>query len=147
MPHALVSLVLDTGRFKELGSLNEVPIDVVKLAFPGKPPADPGKPWNETDVVLDTNLPFMGLYWLVTDGSHWLFSYARGGIAFSTGFVMVEKIGKAAPAIVWRAGRADKQPRTFHEFQEYVRANGLFLGRQFSGVDRKTIGPLVRASK
>ena len=48
------------------------------------------------------------------------------GIAFFPGFVMVEKTGKSAPAIVWQAGAAEKQPQTFHEFQEYVRLNGLF---------------------
>jgi hypothetical protein len=95
--------------------------------LPTKPPADPGRPWNETDVVIDSSLPFTGLYWLVTDGTHWLFSYAHGGIAFFPGFILVEKTGNAAPTIVWQAGAAEKQPQSFHEFQEYVRSNGLFL--------------------
>jgi hypothetical protein len=64
---------------------------------------------------------------VVTDGTHWLFSYAHGGIAFFPGFILVEKTGNAAPTIVWQAGAAEKQPQSFHEFQEYVRSNGLFL--------------------
>jgi hypothetical protein len=133
LPPSLATLIVDTGRFRNLQSVREVPDDVRKLAFPDGLPADPGKPWNVTDVVTDRTLPFTGLSWLVTDETHWLFSYAHGGIAYWTGFILVERIGAASPKIVWQAGGADRELRSFDVFRGYVCSNGGFATAKYFG--------------
>jgi hypothetical protein len=123
---AEVSSILEVGRFRDLHSAKEVPIDVLKKCFPNGAPADPGKPWNPTDVVQDASLPFSRVIWLATDGTHWLFAWEHGGIEFSTGFMMVSKMEGTLPTIIWDAGVAKKPLNTFQEFKEYIRTNGQF---------------------
>jgi hypothetical protein len=127
-PAAKVASVLEGGRFKNLSTVKDVPTDVLKLCFPNHLPADPGKPWNQTDAVQDATLPFSRVQWLATDGTDWIFSWEHGGIAYTTGFMMIAKIGSTSSVVVWDAGPAKKQLETFHEFQEYVRSKGLFSG-------------------
>ena len=127
-PAAKVASVLEAGRFKKLSTIKDVPTDVLKLCFPNQLPADPGKPWNQTDAVQDATLPFGRVQWLATDGTDWIFSWEHGGIAYTTGFMMITKIGSTSPVVVWDAGPAKKQLETFHEFQEYIRAKGLSSG-------------------
>jgi hypothetical protein len=125
-PPAEVPLILEAGRFKSLQSAKEVPVDVLKKCFPNGAPADPGKPWNPTDVVRDASLPFSRAIWLATDGGHWLFAWEHGGIAYSSGFMMISKTEGTIPTVVWDAGVAKQPLRTFQEFQEYVRSKGVF---------------------
>jgi hypothetical protein len=125
-PAAEVSSILESGRFRDLHSAKEVPVDVLKKCFPNGAPADPGKPWNPTDVVQDASLPFSRVVWLATDGARWLFAWEHGGIAFSTGFMMVAKTEGALPTVVWDVGGAKKPLNTFQEFQEYISAKGQF---------------------
>jgi hypothetical protein len=121
-----VSSILEAGGFRGMQSAKEVPADVLKKCFPNGAPADPGKPWNPTDVVQDASLPFSRVVWLATDGTHWLFAWEHGGIAFSTGFMMVSKMEGTLPTVIWDAGVAEKPLNTFQEFQEYIRMKGQF---------------------
>jgi hypothetical protein len=127
-PTAKVASVLEGGRFKNLSTIKDVPTDVLRLCFPNHLPADPGKPWNQTDAVQDATLPFSRVQWLATDGTDWILFWEHGGIAYTTGFMMIAKVGSAPPVVVWDAGPAKKQLETFHEFQEYIRSKGLFSG-------------------
>jgi hypothetical protein len=126
LPPTEVSSILEAGRFRDLHSAKEVPVDVLKKCFPNGAPADPGKPWNPTDAVQDASLPFSRVIWLATDGIHWLFAWEHGGIAFSSGFMMVSKMEGTLPTIIWDAGVAKKPLNTFQEFKEYMRTNGQF---------------------
>jgi hypothetical protein len=125
-PPAEVSLLLEASRFRSLHSAKEVPPDVLKKCFPNGAPTNPGKPWNPTDAVRDPSLPFSRVVWLATDGAHWLFAWEHGGIAFSSGFMMVAKTEGTLPTVVWDVGAAKQSLNTFPEFQEYVRSKGMF---------------------
>ena len=119
------SFILQSGQFRNLHSAKEVPIDVLKKCFPNGAPADPGKPWNPTDAVQDASLPFSRVIWLATNGTHWLFAWEHGGIAHSSGFMLVSKT-EGTPTVIWDAGGAKRPLNSFEDFQEYVRAKGVF---------------------
>jgi len=122
LPANLVSVV-ESGQFKNLHSLREVPPDVLKACFAREIPADIGKE-RPSDVKAST-LPSSQILWLATDDSYWLISWQdEDGSVYKTGYVMVAKTNGSAPMVVWEAG--DGWSTTFEEFQHNVRSGHEF---------------------
>ena len=51
--------------------------------------ADKGGKWNDTDVVLEPDLPFRRLIWAVETQKHFVIHYELGGIGYSTHFLVI----------------------------------------------------------
>jgi hypothetical protein len=64
--------------------------------------ADPGQPFQVTDVVFDDTLPWRRLFWAVTDGHTYLVHYEAGGIGHSFHLLLVSSTAGGAK-VLWHA--------------------------------------------
>jgi len=97
--------LLDTSRFHEVHSTNDLPPAILALCdgvSDGKL-AEPGQKWNATDVITDPTLPGKRLIWAAVGGEYYVVHYERGGIAH-TFHVLVATLTKnnAKPKVIWR---------------------------------------------
>lgn len=96
--------LLDTSRFHEVHSTNDLPPAIVALCTGDNGRlADPGQKWNATDVIMDPTLPGKRLIWAAIGGEYYVVHYERGGIAH-TFHVLVATLTKnnAKPKVIWR---------------------------------------------
>ena len=96
--------LLDTSRFHEVHSTNDLPPAIVALCTGDNGRlADPGQKWNATDVIMDPTLPGKLLIWAAIGGEYYVVHYERGGIAH-TFHVLVATLTKnnAKPKVIWR---------------------------------------------
>ena len=98
--------LLDTSRFHEVHSTNDLPPAIVALCTGDNGRlADPGQKWNATDVIMDPTLPGKRLIWAAVDGEYYVAHYERGGIAH-TFHVLVATLTKnnTKPKVIWCGG-------------------------------------------
>jgi hypothetical protein len=96
--------LLDTSRFHEVHSTNDLPPAIVALCTGDNGGlADPGQKWNATDVIMDPTLPGKRLIGAAVGGEYYVVHYERGGIAH-TFHVLVATLTKnnAKPKVIWR---------------------------------------------
>jgi hypothetical protein len=66
--------------------------------------ADSGKPWNKTDLVTDSSLPFRRLIWATEVNKHFVVHYEIGGIAYGTRFLIFSPEDKNGErTLEWKA--------------------------------------------
>ena len=86
--------------------------------------AEPGQPWQATDVIYSDKLPGKRLIWAATDGEYWVVHYERGGRGHSYHIAVVQlRHGDAKPRFVWRA--VGERLKDFPAFLAAVGSNKL----------------------
>ena len=96
--------LLDTSRFHEVHSTNDLPPAIVALCTGDNGRlADPGQKWNATDVIMDPTLPGKRLIWAAVDGEYYVAHYERGGVAHTFHVLVATLIrNNAKPKVIWR---------------------------------------------
>jgi hypothetical protein len=86
---------------REIARVAELPPAVVALI--AERMADPGQPWEATDVIVDAKLPRTRLIWAARVGELFVVHYERGGFAHSF-HVIAARVRKSGEAeVVWHA--------------------------------------------
>jgi hypothetical protein len=86
----------DVSRFHEINATTNLPPSILAICAGGKNGlAEPGAPWNGTDVIYK-NLPFRRLIWAVSDGNYFVVHYEQGGFA-PTAYVLIATLKEHDP--------------------------------------------------
>lgn len=78
--------------------------------------ADPGKPFNVTDVGWDDRIPSRRLLWAAHLPDYFLVHYESGGIAHGFHVILVRVTGSSA-RVIWRAAASE-----YKDYSAFVRA-------------------------
>jgi hypothetical protein len=86
-------------------------------------PADPGQPWQETDVVMNRKLRSTRLVWGASNGDSYVIHYERGGIAHGYHVLVATwKKGDREAKVAWHAVVTKFEP--FADAKSFVAALG-----------------------
>jgi hypothetical protein len=89
--------------------------------------ADPGKPYNETDVEVDLKIPGRRLIWVAHMPGYYVVHYEHGGRGHGYS-VLVVQYERGSPAnVVWAAagGSLKKPLRDYRAFVSAIRSGTL----------------------
>lgn len=113
------------SQFHEIHVATNLPPALFSLcADGGGRLAEPGHPWESTDVIIDSRLPSKRLIWAVTDDQYYIVHYERGGRGHSF-HVLIAKLkgGDTKPSFVWRG--VGGQLKDYAAFLEALRSGKL----------------------
>jgi hypothetical protein len=93
-PPAVIDKLGPDTSLKYLTKVSEIPASVIEVMTSTMHMgqlkiADKGGKWNDSDVVTDTDLPFRRLIWAVETQKHFVVHYEKGGIGYSTHFLVI----------------------------------------------------------
>jgi hypothetical protein len=89
-------------QFQEVRAKAKLPASILELLGGDAQIADPGQPWQVTDVVESPPRPWQRLDWAAVAGDLYLVHYEHGGIGHSFELVLARwKKGDARAQVLW----------------------------------------------
>jgi len=121
----------EEGRFREVRTKSGLPKAILDLCTDGGGAmAEPGQPFQVTDVVTDATLPGRRLSWGAISGDYYVVHYETGGIAHVYRFLVATMPkGAAQPKVLWREA-GNVKCDDYKAFVEALRNHKFDSGRR-----------------
>ncbi len=123
-------MLLNESVFGLISATRELPHGIVELCARDAQMADPGRDWQETDVVTNVKLPTRRLIWAAKFGEYYLVHYESGGIAHSYHVLFAKNTGRK-PRLIWH-GVSNSMLKNFKSFIAALNEDKLDDSRNYS---------------